>query len=221
MPGIVVKFPGPGRHARTSAEDSTGYKSGLNSCRGTPEARSTAITRSGGTSSHCETACAVTPISLARAAWPPTASMARLRAVLGSLMISDPSIALHLSQVSLHCVPKGSLYPIDMTLGTRIKQARERLSPKVTQRQVAEAFNISDKAVSGWECDADRPDIDKALPLARLLKVPVDWLLGGEGDPPDPNHPQVAWESLPSAQQDLLGAVIRTLQKRPPGGEAA
>src|SRR5258705_8322249 len=76
---------------------------------------------------------------------------------------------------------------IEMTLGNRIKTARERLTPKVTQQEIAGAFGITVQAVSGWERDEAIPDFDKLSKLRRKLKVPLDWLVEGETPPPAEN----------------------------------
>lgn len=82
-----------------------------------------------------------------------------------------------------------------MSLGKRIKAARERLNPKMTQGKLADAFGISDKAVSGWERDVDIPDIGKVPELRRVLRVTYAWLLeGGNSPPPAIDDPEVLLE---------------------------
>lgn len=85
-----------------------------------------------------------------------------------------------------------------MTLGNRIKTARERLHPKLTQKKLGEAFGISDKAVSAWERDETAPEPDKYAEIRRLLKVTYSWLLEGTGDPPAPDDVEVRMEDLRS-----------------------
>lgn len=101
-----------------------------------------------------------------------------------------------------------------MTLGNRIRAARERLVPKLTQKVIADAFDMTDQAVSEWERDASRPDLDKIPKLARLLKVPTAWLLSGNGDPPAPDSLEVQIERLPAAQRAMLSAMIETLNRQ-------
>lgn len=189
--GEVVRFSR--RHARASAS-STGYRSGRNSWRGMPEAASTASTRSGGTSVHCETACAVTPISLASSACPPTRSFARSKGDLSS-MERNSSIALPISQATLHCRAKEALYNVEMTMGKRIQAARRRITPKLTQRALATALGVSDKAVSGWERDEASPEYSKMPDLRRILRVTYAWLMeGGDAPPPSVDDPEVLIE---------------------------
>jgi transcriptional regulator with XRE-family HTH domain len=130
-------------------------------------------------------------------------------------MGGDPSIALQESQVSLHCANKVLLYPIGMTLGKRIKRARERLAPRVTQRHVADAFSISDKAVSAWERDDTIPELSRLPTLARLLKVPVAWLLEGTGEPPpSPDDLEVRIEMLSPAERAIVIATVDAMHRQ-------
>jgi class 3 adenylate cyclase len=64
-------------------------------------------------------------------------------------------------------------------LGDRIRERREGLG--LTQRDVAAALQVSNQAVSKWERGENAPDIEALAPLARLLGVSVDWLLGTQG----------------------------------------
>ena len=61
-------------------------------------------------------------------------------------------------------------------LGERIRKRRTRL--RLTQAAVAGALQISAQAVSKWERGENAPDISVLAPLARLLGVSVEWLLG-------------------------------------------
>ena len=99
-----------------------------------------------------------------------------------------------------------------MTLGKRIKRARERLRPKPTQAEIAKFFNISDKAVSAWERDDTVPELEKIADLAGLLKVPCVWLLKGGGDPPAPDALEVAIEDLKPSERLVIDATIKALR---------
>ena len=98
-----------------------------------------------------------------------------------------------------------------MTLGKRIKAARERLRPRMTQTDVGVHFGITDKAVSSWERGETVPDVDKLAKLARLLKVPSAWLLDGGGPPPDPDALESVLERLAPAERALIEAMAQTL----------
>lgn len=64
------------------------------------------------------------------------------------------------------------------TLGTFIAFLRKEKG--LTQKQLAEILNVSDKTVSHWECDETSPDISLLPILAETLGVSVDELLKGE-----------------------------------------
>ncbi|MBN1697382.1 MAG: helix-turn-helix domain-containing protein [Spirochaetales bacterium] len=61
-------------------------------------------------------------------------------------------------------------------IGKRIKSQREKLGFK--QNEIANALQISPQAVSHWEKGINAPDISLLVPLAKLLNVSTDWLLG-------------------------------------------
>lgn len=100
-----------------------------------------------------------------------------------------------------------------MTLGKRIRAARDRLRPKPTQAEIGARFGITDKAVSAWERDATIPDLAKIAELARLLRVPCNWLLEGHGQPPPPDALEVRIEQLSPADRVLAGAIIDSICK--------
>lgn len=114
----------------------------------------------------------------------------------------------------LHCADKVTLYALEMTLGKRIKAARERLEPKMTQAAVAKEFRVTVQAVSGWERDAAIPDLDKIAKLSRILQVPASWLLDGKGKPPAPDALESVMDRLDPEQRALLEAMAQTLLKR-------
>jgi len=64
------------------------------------------------------------------------------------------------------------------SIGTFIAALRK--ANGMTQRELAEQLNVSDKAVSRWERDECAPDISLLPVLAELFSVTVDELLRGE-----------------------------------------
>ena len=62
--------------------------------------------------------------------------------------------------------------------GAMIKRLREE--KKITQQQLAEIMNVSDKAISKWETGRGYPDITLIEPLAEALGVSVIELFSGE-----------------------------------------
>ena len=55
-----------------------------------------------------------------------------------------------------------------------------RKEKKITQEQLAEKLNITDRAVSKWERGLSLPDADKMLDLCNILDINVNELLNGE-----------------------------------------
>lgn len=62
--------------------------------------------------------------------------------------------------------------------GLLIKKFRTEM--KLTQQQLAARLNISDKAVSKWECGLGCPDIAIIPELAKLLGTDISVLLSGD-----------------------------------------
>jgi transcriptional regulator with XRE-family HTH domain len=62
-------------------------------------------------------------------------------------------------------------------LGARIKRRREARG--LRQADLSSALRVSPQAVSKWERGENAPDIVVLVPLARLLDVSVEWILGG------------------------------------------
>ena len=60
--------------------------------------------------------------------------------------------------------------------GDTIRYLRERRH--LTQRELAERLNVSDKTISKWEKNLSVPDADTLIRLAEILEVYVSELLG-------------------------------------------
>ena len=69
-------------------------------------------------------------------------------------------------------------------IGKRIKDLRKQND--LTQEKLATLLGVTDKAVSKWECGATMPDLALIVPLARLLQVSTDTLLGMNPPENDP-----------------------------------
>lgn len=63
-------------------------------------------------------------------------------------------------------------------IGRFIAQCRRQVN--LTQMQLAEKLNITDRAVSKWETGKAMPDTSIMLPLCRILNISVNDLLSGE-----------------------------------------
>jgi transcriptional regulator with XRE-family HTH domain len=104
-----------------------------------------------------------------------------------------------------------------MTLGERIRAARERL-PGMTQKKLGVLLGVSYQAVSQWERGEDRPDVDKYPQLRYALRVNFAWLHCGDGVPPDPEAPEVIMDdmatSVPLHVRSSVAKAILGLRKR-------
>lgn len=75
--------------------------------------------------------------------------------------------------------------------------AELRKNKGMTQLQLAESLNYSDKAVSKWERGESIPDAYTLLKIAKLFSVPLDYLLDR-----DFKYDQVSADSEPNASKD-------------------
>lgn len=66
------------------------------------------------------------------------------------------------------------------TFGQRLKAIRK--DARLTQAELAEKLMVSVQSISKWECDNAMPDISQIVPLAAILGVTTDCLLGVGGD---------------------------------------
>ena len=67
-----------------------------------------------------------------------------------------------------------------ISFGQRLKEIRK--CAQLTQSELADKLMVSVQAVSKWECDNAMPDISQIVPLAAVLGVTTDCLLGVGGD---------------------------------------
>jgi class 3 adenylate cyclase len=72
---------------------------------------------------------------------------------------------------------------VNEAVGHRIREQREKLGLK--QHDIANALQVSPQAVSKWERGENAPDISLLVPLAKLLGVSTDNLLGYHDESPD------------------------------------
>ena len=56
--------------------------------------------------------------------------------------------------------------------------AKLRKERKLTQQELADLLNVTNKTISKWETNTIAPDIDTLKRISQVLKVPVDVLLG-------------------------------------------
>ncbi len=86
----------------------------------------------------------------------------------------------------------------------------------MTRRALGDVFGISEQAVYEWEVKSKRPDFEKLPKLARALKVPIAWLIEGNGDPPPENDPRVRIETLSDEQRAMLEQFLKFLEDQKP-----
>ena len=63
-----------------------------------------------------------------------------------------------------------------MSIGQTIKLYRKEKD--LTQSELAELIGVSTQAISKWETGSGMPDISQIVPLARVLEITTDKLLG-------------------------------------------
>ena len=66
----------------------------------------------------------------------------------------------------------------NLQTGKLIQELRKQ--KRLTQQQLADMLNLSNKTISKWESGSGSPDISNLPPLADALGVSVDELLRGE-----------------------------------------
>lgn len=93
------------------------------------------------------------------------------------------------------------------------KLIRLRKQRGLTQQELAEAVDVSRQAISKWELGTASPTVESLRSLSLFYGVPVDLLLDGELDLPDPSEvtpkepPQQNKGS--SAEENPLGNEIK------------
>ena len=66
------------------------------------------------------------------------------------------------------------------SFGKRLKTLRRACD--MTQENLAEAIGVSIQSISKWEGDYNMPDVSMIVPLAKILNVTTDCLLGMDVD---------------------------------------
>lgn len=83
--------------------------------------------------------------------------------------------------------------------------AEQRKSVGLTQMQLAERLNITDKAISKWERGLSMPDTSIMLELCDILKINVNELLSGE---------KICMENNGKKNEQLLLDMAKELEKK-------
>lgn len=69
------------------------------------------------------------------------------------------------------------------TFGARLQFCRKRAG--MSQAELGKLFGVTQGAVVGWERQGAQVRLEILMPLSRLFKVSVEWLLEGDGPLPD------------------------------------
>ena len=91
-----------------------------------------------------------------------------------------------------------------MTIGEKIKQLRKQND--LTQEKLADYLCVSYQAVSKWECGLSSPDLALIVPLAKLLHVTTDELLGAVPCNEDTRYKKLKADYL------CIAAALKSLQ---------
>ena len=81
-----------------------------------------------------------------------------------------------------------------MTIGTNIRSLREVRN--LTQEQIADQIGVTFQAVSSWERDEYKPDVDKLIRLAELFDVSVSALIEERFAALTPKQTIYNWEHM-------------------------
>jgi transcriptional regulator with XRE-family HTH domain len=66
----------------------------------------------------------------------------------------------------------------ELSLGSRIRWGRTKHA-RMTQEELAEMLGVTPQAVSQWERNETKPEIEKLPHIAAACSLSVAWLLGG------------------------------------------
>ena len=84
----------------------------------------------------------------------------------------------------------------------------------LTQKQLADALNVTDKAVSKWERGLSFPDISMLEPISELLEVSIMEILAGERQSGDCTLTHEEAQDLIKASVELSDEEIRHKKER-------
>ena len=73
-------------------------------------------------------------------------------------------------------------------LGSRIAELRKQNN--LSQKDLADQLNISNKTISKWECGNGSPDIESLQKLSKIFNITLDELLKNEPDQTMPEEPR-------------------------------
>jgi transcriptional regulator with XRE-family HTH domain len=194
-----------------SRDESSGYKSGRNSERDTPEIDSSVSTRSAGTPfrRHLSTACGEIRSRFARAPSPPATLMTRSTGVAGfsDMHISQPQVDFPVNLALVAPLNPGlhacGMSPLGKTIKARLKALGH------TQAWLAEQVGVSENAVSKWIKNGEISR-ENSIECAAALGISVAQLLD-ENPVPELDE---RWHSFPPAVKQRVLALIDELTQK-------
>ena len=83
----------------------------------------------------------------------------------------------------------------DIKLITAENIAKLRIAAGMTQAELAQILNYSDKAISKWERGESLPDVVVLKQIADMFKVTLDYLVSEHNETDIPTQPQYKWMS--------------------------
>jgi len=86
----------------------------------------------------------------------------------------------------------------DNKLGNKICELRKK--KKITQRDLANALNTSDKVISRWEVGLSNPSLEMIFQMSKIFKVPYNELIMA----------RVTYES--PKEQDIVKEILRDFE---------
>lgn len=95
------------------------------------------------------------------------------------------------------------------SIGSFLSELRKEKG--ITQKELAEYLNVSDKTVSHWECDKYSPDISVVPILAEYFGVTCDELLKGERKAPEYIENTFSYEPL-NKESEYKKYALKSLQ---------
>ena len=96
-----------------------------------------------------------------------------------------------------------------MSIGERITKLRTECN--ISQKQLADAMEVSRQAVSKWENDLSTPDPAKMIRLADVLNTDLEYLTNGRVVVP--SRPPIVLETVKTVEKIVEKPVVQVVEK--------
>jgi len=100
------------------------------------------------------------------------------------------------------------------TIGERIRAARKNRG--LTQEELGTAIDVAKASIARWETTSRNPGGSALVALSKALKVPLEWLVAGQGPPPDSSE-----DKLVQLVKDRRARLRQILEGQPDLGDFA